>query len=111
MAGLTFEEEMLSNDDPSARAELLLMSPSFLVPCLRHNGLKVWDTLALGEYLNETYPKAGLLPHAAAAKVHCRAISGEMHSGFTNLRLGAADESLKGALSRLQDLGWRTGRY
>ena len=86
MAGLDFEEELLSADDPSTRAELLLLSPSFLVPCLRHNGLKVWDTLALAEYLNETFPKAGLLPHAAAARVHCRAISGEMHSGFTNLR-------------------------
>jgi len=86
MAGLDFEEELLSSDDPNARAELLLLSPSFLVPCLRHNGLKVWDTLALAEYLNETFPKAGLLPHAPAARVHCRAISGEMHSGFTNLR-------------------------
>ncbi len=71
---------------PARGAELLLLSPSFLVPCLRHNGLKVWDTLALAEYLNETFPQAGLLPRAAAARVHCRAISGEMHSGFTNLR-------------------------
>jgi glutathione S-transferase len=86
MAGLDFEEELLSADDPSARAELLLLSPSFLTPCLRHNGLKVWDTLALAEYLNENFPKAGLLPNAPAARVHCRAISGEMHSGFTNLR-------------------------
>ena len=86
MAGLDFEEELLSSDDPNARAELLLLSPSFLVPCLRHNGLKVWDTLALAEYLNETFPQAGLLPRAPAARVHCRAISGEMHSGFANLR-------------------------
>ncbi|HEX3754076.1 MAG TPA: glutathione S-transferase family protein [Rhizomicrobium sp.] len=86
MAGLEFEEETLSSDDPSTRAELLLLSPSFLVPRLTHNGLKVWDTLALAEYLNETFPKAGLLPHAPAARVHCRAISGEMHQGFANLR-------------------------
>jgi glutathione S-transferase len=86
MAGLAFEEELLSGDDPNARAELLLLSPSFLVPCLSHNGHKVWDTLAIGEYLNETFPKAGLLPEDIGARTRCRSISGEMHSGFANLR-------------------------
>ncbi|HEX4634752.1 MAG TPA: glutathione S-transferase family protein [Rhizomicrobium sp.] len=86
MAGLEFEEELLSHTDPSARAELLLLSPSFLVPCLTHNGNKVWDTLAIGEYLHEIFPQSGLLPRDAAARTHCRAISGEMHSGFANLR-------------------------
>ena len=86
MAGLDFKEELLSSDDPSARAELLLLSPSFLVPCLTHNGIKVWDTLAIAEYLAEQFPQAGLLPGDAAARTHCRSISGEMHSGFSNLR-------------------------
>src|SRR5580692_4812756 len=71
MAGLEFEEEMLSSNDPSARAELLLLSPSFLVPALAHNGIKVWDTLAIAEYLNETFPKAGILPKDMAARAHC----------------------------------------
>ena len=86
MAGITFREELLAGDDPNARAELLLLSPSFLTPCLRHDGLKIWDTLAIGEYLNEAFPKAGLLPEALGARVRCRAIAGEMHSGFANLR-------------------------
>ena len=86
MAGLDFREELLSHDDPSARAELLLLSPSFLVPRLTHNGLKVWDTLAIAEYLHEQFPQAGLLPKDAAARSHCRSIAGEMHSGFSNLR-------------------------
>jgi len=86
MAGLDFKEELLSSDDPSARAELLLLSPSFLVPCLTHNGIKVWDTLAIAEYLAEQFPNAGLLPRNTAARTHCRSISGEMHSGFSNLR-------------------------
>src|ERR1700733_4384075 len=86
MAGLDFEEKHVGADDPSTRAELLLLSPSFLVPALKHNGIKVWDTLAIAEYLNEEFPKAGLLPKDKAARAHCRAISGEMHSGFTNLR-------------------------
>ena len=95
MAGLDFREEILSADDPSTRAELLLLSPSFLVPCLTHNGIKVWDTLAIGEYLQEVFPQAGLLPGELAARTHCRAISGEMHSGFANLR-SALPMNLKG---------------
>jgi glutathione S-transferase len=95
MAGLEFEEEILSGDDPNARAELLLLSPSFLTPCLRHEGRKVWDTLAIAEYLNEIFPKAGLLPGDIGARTHCRAVSGEMHSGFANLR-SALPMNLKG---------------
>jgi glutathione S-transferase len=86
MAGLDVEERMLSVDDPSARAELLLLSPSFLVPCLTHDGVKVWDTLAIAAYLDEIRPDAGLLPKDVKARAHCRAICGEMHSGFANLR-------------------------
>ena len=86
MAGLSFVEKTLSSDDPSTRAELLLLSPSFLVPCLRHDGAVVWDTLAIGEYLDELVPAAGLLPADRIARAHCRAVCGEMHSGFANLR-------------------------
>jgi glutathione S-transferase len=96
MAGLEFQEEMLSTNDPSARAELLLLSPSFLVPALVHNGIKVWDTLAIAEYLNEQFPRAGLLPKDIGARAHCRAVAGEMHSGFTNLR-SALPMNLKAA--------------
>ena len=60
MSGLEFEEKMLPANDPSSRAELLLLSPSFLVPCLTHDGFEIWDTLAIAEYLNEIKPEAGL---------------------------------------------------
>ena len=86
MAGLDFEEQMLPTDDPSSRAELLLLSPSFLVPCLTHEGVAIWDTLAIAEYLNELKPDAGLLPTERAARARCRSISGEMHSGFASMR-------------------------
>jgi glutathione S-transferase len=85
-AGLTFEERILPSDDPAMRAELLLLSPSFLVPRLTHKGTSVWDTLAIAEYLNDVKPKAGLLPPTRAAAAHCRSICGEMHAGFSNLR-------------------------
>lgn len=86
MAGIDFEEKVMPADDPSTRAELLLLSPSFLVPCLTYDGIKVWDTLAIGGFLNEIKPEAGFYPADQVARAHCRAISGEMHSGFANLR-------------------------
>jgi glutathione S-transferase len=85
-AGLEFKELPVSPDDTDARKEILLLSPSILVPCLTHDGIKVWDTLAIAEYLNEVKPKSGLLPAERAARAHCRAVCGEMHSGFSSLR-------------------------
>ena len=56
------------------------------MPCLRHEGATVWDTLAIAEYLNEIMPDAGLLPADRILRAHCRSICGEIHSGFTTLR-------------------------
>ncbi len=62
MAGLDFSTEVLSGTDSTSRAELLHLSPSFLVPRLRHGDVVVWDTFAIAAYLSETFPEAGLLP-------------------------------------------------
>ena len=86
LAGLDVEERMVAMNDPNNRAELLLLSPSVLVPRLTHEGASVWDTLAIAEYLHELYPKAHMYPDDRIARAHCRAISGEIHSGFSNLR-------------------------
>jgi len=85
LAGLEVETQLVANDAAN-RAELLLLSPSVLVPRLTHEGASVWDTLAIAEYLSELYPKAHMLPADRVARAHCRSISGEIHSGFTNLR-------------------------
>lgn len=94
LSGLPFTEHVVPPDDPQMRAEILLLSPSMLVPSLQHGGIRVWDTLAIGEYLHETLPKAGLLPADAKARAHCRAVCGEMHSGFAALR-GALPMNIK----------------
>lgn len=86
LAGLEFTERVIPPDDPQMRAEILLLSSSIRVPMLEHEGIRVWDTLAIGEYLNEIRPEAGLLPFDRAARAHCRSICGEMHSGFNALR-------------------------
>ena len=59
LAKIDFEEVIMAPDDADARAEILLLSPSILVPCLTYQEI-VWDTLAIGEFLNEIAPKAGL---------------------------------------------------
>src|SRR5467141_3479591 len=109
MAGLEFEEQQAPSDDPSTRAELLLLSPSFLVPCLTHDGVKIWDTLAIAEYLNELHPDAGLMPKARAAG----ALPLDLRRDAFRLQqssLGAANES-QGALSGIQDLDRRAARH
>jgi glutathione S-transferase len=86
MAKLVFEEKIVAPDDPAMRAELLLQSSSIRIPCLEHDGVLIWDVLAIAEYLNETFPKAGMLPTDKVARARCRSICGEMHSGFSALR-------------------------
>ncbi len=86
LAGLKVTEQRVAADDPDYRAELLLLSPSTLVPRLTHDGASVWDTLAIAEYLHETFPDAGMYPQDRLARAHCRSVAGEIHSGFANLR-------------------------
>jgi glutathione S-transferase len=86
LSGLAFEELAVDPEAASTRADLLLQSSSIRVPCLLHDGIEVWDTLAIAEYLNELRPKAQMLPKDLAARARCRSIAGEMHSGFSALR-------------------------
>src|SRR5258706_5761725 len=94
-SGLEFTEKIIPTDDAAARAEILLLAPSMLVPCLNHDGISVWDTMAIAEYLNEVCPAAGLFPQDRAQRARCRSICGEMHSGFSALR-SALPMNLKG---------------
>ncbi len=86
MAGLDFEEMLVPPGDADARAEILLLSPSILVPRLTYGAINIWDTLAIGEFLSEIAPNRGILPKDRAKRAHCRSICGEMHSGFVSLR-------------------------
>jgi len=86
LAKIDFVEDLQSFDDPSTRAELLHLTPSFLVPKLTIGAVEAWGSWAIAEVLNEINPHSGLLPETPEARAHCRSICGEMHSGFTNLR-------------------------
>ena len=85
LGGLDFKEVVIplaGGNTPGIREH----SPSGKVPALRHGDLLVWESLAIGEYVHELAPKAGLWPQDRAARAHARAIACEMHAGFTDLR-------------------------
>jgi glutathione S-transferase len=86
LARLDFEEKMVSHHDTNTRAELLLRASSIRVPSLVHDGVTVWDTLSIAEYLNEVFPQANMYPGDRMARARCRSIAGEMHAGFSALR-------------------------
>ena len=83
LAGLDVAEQVIplaGGSTPAVQA----VSPSGLVPCLRHRDVLVWETLAIGEYCAELAPT--LWPADRAARAHARAIAAEMHAGFGALR-------------------------
>jgi len=84
--GLAFETRTILLDREVTRAEIAKVNPAGRLPVLHHDDLVVWDSLAICEYLNELAPEAQLWPADRARRAHARAISAEMHSGFTALR-------------------------
>jgi glutathione S-transferase len=86
LCGEPFDEVLVPLDTPETRASILAFSPSGRVPAIRHRGLVIWDSLAIAEYLAETFPNAPMWPADKRARAIARAVSAEMHSGFTALR-------------------------
>jgi len=70
----------------TSETEIAKHSPSHLVPVLKDGDLAIWDSLAICEYLAETFPAARLWPQDAALRALGRSAAAEMHSGFTSLR-------------------------
>ncbi|WP_431108193.1 glutathione S-transferase family protein [Variovorax paradoxus] len=89
-AGIPFEEVKVRFDSFEANSQfkktISTLNPVAKVPVLVDGDLVVWDTLAIAEYLAETFPEKQLWPRAAADRARARSICAEMHSGFGNLR-------------------------
>ena len=86
VAGLPFDEEVISLYVEGSREKILKHSPGGKVPILIDGETQVWESLAILEYLAEKFPAAGLWPTDPAARAHARAIAAEMHAGFVPLR-------------------------
>ena len=89
-AGIPFDEVMVRFDAFSAeskfKTEVLRLNPAGRVPVLVDDGLAVWDTLAIAEYLAERFPDKHLWPADVRARARARSVCAEMHSGFGALR-------------------------
>jgi glutathione S-transferase len=86
VAGIAFEETVISLDAAEFKPTLLRLSPVGKVPVLSHGDVHVWESLAILEYLAEKFPAAKLWPAETKARAHARAIANEMHAGFVPLR-------------------------
>jgi glutathione S-transferase len=85
-SGVDCAETVIPLDTEEGMARIAEVSPSRRVPVLHYDGLVIWDTLAIAEFLNELAPAAGIWPRDPAARALARSASAEMHSGFGELR-------------------------
>ena len=89
-AGIAFREETVRLHLPQTRERILPHSPSGRVPALQDGDLKIWDSLAICEYLADRFPEKRLWPADVAARAIARCVCAEMHSGFATLRSACA---------------------
>lgn len=86
VAEIPFEEKFFRFADDFDNTHFLEFSPGKTVPALHDGELKIWDSLAILEYVAELFPEKNLWPADRAVRAEARAISSEMHSGFGALR-------------------------
>lgn len=116
--GITFEEDLVPFSDGSSWALFRDFSPSGKVPCLMDNGMAIWDSMGITEYLAER--REGVWPTDDRARAWARCAAAEMHSGFATLRevcgmsvgvrveLHTIPPALQKDLDRLEEL-WSEG--
>lgn len=84
--GMPFEETVIPLYLRESKGRILDVSPTGKVPCLVDGDIKVWESLAIMEYLHERFPEKGVWPRDVKARAHARAAATEMHAGFQALR-------------------------
>jgi glutathione S-transferase len=109
-AGIAFEEVKVRFDsfEPQStfKQNLRSVTPAGKVPVLVDDGLVVWDTLAIAEYLAEKFPDRGLWPRDTKARARARSVCAEMHSGFGALR-GHCPMNIEASLPQVGPLAMR----
>ena len=109
-AGIPFEETMVRFDSFEAgstfRQAIDPISPAGRVPVLVDDGLVVWDTLAIAEYVAEKFPAKHLWPLDAKARARARSVCAEMHAGFSALR-SHCPMNIEASLAQAGALIWR----
>ncbi|MDP3707850.1 MAG: glutathione S-transferase family protein [Polaromonas sp.] len=109
-AGIPFEEIKLRFDsfdaDSGFKTQIGPVNPAGKVPALDDDGLVVWDSLAIAEYLAERFPDKHLWPASVPARARARSVCAEMHSGFAALR-SACPMNIEADLADVGQLIWR----
>jgi glutathione S-transferase len=82
--GFSEVQVLLRREDSIERK--LRYSPAGKVPVLIDGELHIWDSLAIVEYLAESFPEKPLWPNGRTARAVARSVSAEMHSGFESIR-------------------------
>lgn len=83
---IPFAETVIPLRQETTTAEILQHTPSGKCPVLEADGIVVWESHAIIEYLAETYPAIGIWPHDKTARAMARSLAAEMHAGFTGIR-------------------------
>ena len=86
VAGIAFEEKVVPLYEPGSREQILQYSPAGKVPVLVDGDQRIWESLAILEYLAEKFPKQKFWPDDPRARAHARIVATEMHAGFQPLR-------------------------
>ena len=109
-AGIPFEEVKLRFDsfapDAQFKRQIGAVNPAGKVPLLLDGTLAVWDSLAIAEYLAESYPELTLWPRGAPERARARSVCAEMHSGFGALR-SACGMNIEARLPEVGAILWR----
>jgi glutathione S-transferase len=121
VAGIAFEETVISLEASDFKARVTALSGAGKVPVLIDGATRVWESLAILEYLAEKFPAAALWPKDASARAQARAVAAEMHAGFVPLRNllpmnvwrpvrpRALDDGSKTNVARIEEI-WRDCR-
>ncbi len=83
---IPFKEVRILLDQPDTGSQIASFSAAGCVPVLCDGELRVWDSLAICEYMAEQFPQRQLWPQSTVARAIARSICAEMHSGFIGLR-------------------------
>lgn len=95
--GISFSERVIMLDRSTTKSEILQVSPSGRVPCLKDGEIVVWDSLAVFEYLAEL--NSNVWPKDKKQRAWARSVCAEMHSGFSDLRKNLSGQFVQKGLS------------
>lgn len=85
-SGVPFRETVIALDVPDTVAKIKAYSAAAKVPVLQHGDITVWESLAILDYLAETFPDKTWWPSDRHARAVARSVATEMHGGFASLR-------------------------